>query len=46
MLRCTVLANRAFKVSKQYLADINHCLGFATVRRHSVVDRELDGLRL
>jgi GNAT superfamily N-acetyltransferase len=31
-------------VANQYMADVNHRLGFATVRRYSVVNRELDGL--
>jgi mycothiol synthase len=30
--------------ANQYMADVNHRLGFATVRRYSVVNRELDGL--
>ncbi|MFI9388290.1 GNAT family N-acetyltransferase [Kutzneria sp. NPDC052558] len=31
-------------VANQYMADVNHRLGFATVRRYSVVNRELAGL--
>jgi len=30
--------------ANQYMADVNHRLGFATVRRYSVVNRELAGL--
>ena len=31
-------------IANQYMADVNHRLGFATVRRYSVVNRELAGL--
>jgi hypothetical protein len=30
--------------ANQYMADVNHRLGFATVRRYSVMNRELAGL--
>jgi len=30
--------------ANQYMADVNHRLGFATVRRYSLVNRELEGL--
>jgi GNAT superfamily N-acetyltransferase len=30
--------------ANHHMADVNHRLGFATVRRHSVVSRELEGL--
>ncbi|MEV6603802.1 GNAT family N-acetyltransferase [Kutzneria sp. NPDC051319] len=30
--------------ANQYMADVNHRLGFATVRRYSVVNRDLEGL--
>ena len=31
-------------IANQYMADVNHRLGFATVRRYSVMNRELAGL--
>lgn len=31
-------------IANQHMADVNHRLGFATVRRYSVVNRELAGL--